>query len=726
MTTPIRLPNGEEIEIATDDPKQAAAVAKNIWAKRQAASEPTKKPHTNAFREFVGEGVGAGIGNIMDNVLPNWGDEVAGLGALLGAYTGSGRDPKTAFADGQREFREQQEAYKAAHPVTSKATAVTGFGLGLAAPTGRVAQGGAAGAGYGAASGAGEGNGIVDRATNAARSASIGGAFGAAAAPVMDGAMWLGRQARQNIPGVDQAVTALSNVPRAILQRVGIGAGRIQPGQRAQEQADRILHREMNRGNIQRGMGQPGPAANPDAILTEVQNRQALGVPAMPGDVTEPMRNLTSWSSRGMGPGQTRVVQALDARKASEANRVRQHVIDEFGPVGDPLLQVEQHMQRAREQAAPMYRAAYNEPMVVNDEIASIMRTPAFQEAIPNAVRNIRNAQRDPMELGFRLHSDGTITAAETLSTEGFDQVIRAMRDNGRAAAEVNPLTGRVNNTTDSVHINARAGDLRQQLAAQNPAYREVTERYADDMAQRDAFQRGQDISSLTGHEINAQRRAMPENAQGSWSIGARTALADQASEFGAKYPTGDTAANLRKALGDDVKQQAIGEMTGNTGAVRGLQDRLEAEHQGNILWKDVQGNSKTASRQQLDADLDEAASGRLSNLSARGMLTGVINFIGDRASSQFRNDVKARIAEVATETNPATVQELMAEIAQRAQRDREFADLLHRAGVIGTKGYAVNIEPARPDGQVIVGYGQNEDGSTYPMYGRPDENTIN
>jgi hypothetical protein len=458
-----------------------------------------------------------------------------------------------------------------------------------------------------------------------------------------------------------------------------------------------MLGREMRNGNIQDGFGRPGAPASPQGIRDEMQRRQAMGVPAMPGDVTEPMRNLTSWASRGAGPGQLMVKSALDGRKATEAGRIRQHITSEMGPAVDPVRQVAEYGERARREAAPMYAEAYAQPMVLTPEMRGIIQTPAFQDAVPDAVRNIRNAQRNPEAMGFVMRQDGTLDprSYQFLSTEGFDQVIRSMRDSAEGAMRAPTFPGgRPTNTTNSVHINARAGDLREQLAGQNGAYRDVTDMYADEMRMRDAFERGGDVGQLTGAEIGEQARQTPQaNARGAWSIGARTALADAASEYGAKFPTGDTAAHVRKQLGDDMKQGAIGEMTGNPGAVRGLQERLEAESQGNILWKEVNGNSKTSPREQLDRDLDDAAGGAtLSSLTPRGMLTSVINHISKAASTQFRNDVKARIAQVATETNPATVGELMAAIAARAERDQDFAGALHRAGVVGAKAYGMNI----------------------------------
>jgi hypothetical protein len=50
---------------------------------------------------------------------------------------------------------------------------------------------------------------------------------------------------------------------------------------------------------------------------------------------------------------------------------------------------------------------------------------------------------------------------------------------------------------------------------------------------------------------------------------------------------------------------------------------------------------------------------------------------------------------EAATETDPATVRELMAAIAEQAERDREFAGLLHESGVLVAKAFGANIVPA-------------------------------
>lgn len=690
----VKAPDGRTYDVNGPPGSTAEQALKQVQRK-------FAKPAPSSKRSFL-QTAGDFIGDTVDNVIPNWGDEIAAAGGATKALFRGG-DVGATFRDSQRRFKEEQKSYDKEHPALAWGSTLTGVGLGLAAPVGkavtvasrgrRMIQGAKVGAAYGAASGAGEGNTLAERGGNAATSAAIGATVGTGLVPLSDSAVAIGRSARQNIPGVEPAIRTMANVPRAILQKFGVGSGPIQPGQRAVEQADRMAAKAMNEGNISLGSGQPGPSASPASILAEQQRRQAMSVPAMPADITEPMRDLTSWASRGAGPGQTAVREAVRARKAGEGARARQHVTETMGPLEDPILALEKQQAATRTAAAPGYEAAYAKPMVLTPEIQEIMKTPAFADAMEPAVRNIRNAKKDPKALGFTMNPDGSVMQSSILSTEGFDQVIRAMRANGRKAAEINQITGAVKNTTDSVHINARAGDLKAELANQNGPYKEVTERYADEMAQADAMRRGGDIAKLTGPEISAQSRAMPENAQEAWATGARSALADEASAYGAKFPNGDITAQVRKGLGDDTKQAAIEQMGGNTGAVPRLQDRLEAEAQGNIVFKEVEGNSRTAGRQQIDADMD-AQMGNLSNLSTPGMVRSAMNFMTRNATAQFKTDVKARIGSIVTETNPATVAELMQEIAKQAQKDRDFATLLQKSGILATKAYGMNIKP--------------------------------
>jgi hypothetical protein len=717
----IEGPDGSAFEVDAPEGATADQVLQHVQTEAAKAPSRPKRTALQTTGDFVGD--------VVDNILPNWGDELAGgLDAAKAAVTG--QPIGEAYRAGQAEFKANQARYDEEHPDLSWVSTLGGMGAGLLLPGGalakgagmgaKVLQGAKIGAAYGGLSGAGEGEDLADRADSALQSAVAGAALGGLATPALEGAALAHRWARGKIPGYDGAARGLANVPRAILRK-----SKLTREERAREVADRTLAQRLGEGHVASGMGQHGPAASPETIAAELERRRDMGVPAMPGDITESLRHTTGWASRGMGPGQRLVRQSLDARKAQEAARVRQHIIDTMGSVTDPLAQIERQATAAKARVAPLYHEAYSQPMVITPEIEAIMGTPAFRDAVPQAHTNIRNAMRDPEALGLHMRPDGTIDpeAMRTLSTEGFDQVVRAMRDNGRAAAGINPNTGQPIHNTNSVHINARAGDLRDQLAAQNDAYGDATRLYADDMAQRGALEAGGRVAALSGYEVNELARSIPETAHESWALGARSALADDATDWGAQHPTGNVAARVRGALGDETKQDAIGRMGGNSGAIRQLQDRLEAEHQGNILWSEARGNSATAGRQAMDGDLNEQIAPAIPT-GWKAIAGRALDYAAQKAGGEFRNGVKDRVAQVLTEQDPKAFRGHLDDIAGLAERDAQQAAYRHRNAALLAKAAALNMEPASEDGQVLVNIVEPADGGRpYGQYGRYEEN---
>lgn len=730
MSTRVRLPDGRYVTVNTTDPAKAAAAARRYWEGQQKAPKrpqapqkaPQKAPRrAPPRRTLTGFGVARSfLEDTVDNLLPNMGDEIAGFGGGLRSLVTEG-DYMSGFKKGQREFKERNDVYERDHGNLDKLSTGTGMVGSAILPAGRVAQGAglgarsaqaaAVGGGYGFASGAAQGEGLEERLSNGVTEGltglTVGGLIPGGSQAIQNGGRW----ARRNLPGVDASYRAATALPSRAIRAV-TGAPARSAGA---EQADRLIGERMRQGNISNGLGQPGAPSSPQAIAQEVAQRRARGVPAMIGDVTEDMRGLTEYAGRGAGPGQNLVRRALEGRKANEGTRIRQHVQDTFPTTDDPIRYLEEAGQRAKREAGPLYEQAYSQPVFRTAEIQAIERTPAFRQALGQAYTNIRNQidevtglPKNPREMGFRemvdvdpnglppngpyfQAADGTLISYEKgLTAEGYDQVIRAMRDNARSAADVNPITGRVRDNSNSVHIGARARDLRSQLAGQNDAYADVTRRYGDQMALNDAFEQGTDFGKSTGHEVNAQLRAMPDFGREAFTRGAGTAMADEASQYAARYPNGDTARRIRQMLGDDVKQAALSEAQGNTGGVRDLAERLEYEQQGNIVYNRVNSNSATAQRQQLDADLDAGAG---IPTSRDGIVSRIVTALADRARPQLQQDLKNRIAEVVTASDAQTVQEVMEAIAAQAERDASFRRLLQQASVGTAAIYGSNLQ---------------------------------
>lgn len=720
-STNVRLPDGRTVSVPTSNPQAAAAAARKYLD-----NQPRPKPRTFLDRVDRAFTVASDLNDsFVDSVLPNWGDELRGVGRAAKALV-TGKPVGPAFREGQRSFRADQERLEREHPVLKTSAQTAGVLASTVLPAGRalkgasmgrkMAQGGRVGALYGAAAGAGEGDGLdLGRRTSNAANGAVNGALTGAMLPQAGRlAQATGRAARRYVPGVDRAAQAVSgSLNRLLPPRL-----RRPAPSAAEDQAHRMLAGRMNEGTIANGLPTPGAPSNPQAIGAEVARRNDMGVPAMIGDVTQPMRDLTGWASRGVGPGQQMVRESLERRNLNAGTRVREHVQGNLPTTDDPIRFTEDLRRQSREAVAPLYDQAYAQPMQVTQEITGITQTPAFREALPQAHRNIQNQldpatgrPKDPTAMGLRWFDGepgslapnvpyapapggGYVAMDKTLSTEGFDQVARAMSDSGRAASTVNPVTGRLESTTNSVHINNRARDLRRLIGDQNPAYAEAVGRYGDDAAYLNAFKQGEGIGNLTGHEINAQAREMPEFAREAWATGAGTKLADAASEYGAQHQNGNVANRVRQLLGDDAKQAAISDVTGNTGGVRRLQDQLEAEHQAHLNYRGAYGNSSTASRQAIDADLGEAAGIPLTKSGAMGRF---VDFISSHAQTKFRKEVQRRVAEVVTASGAQSVSEVLQAIEATAARDRSFADAMHRAGIGTTAAYGVNVQPSDP-----------------------------
>ncbi|MEN2786215.1 hypothetical protein ACFOKI_07410 [Sphingomonas qilianensis] len=678
------------------EPAEAPAVP-------EGPSEELKAQPNTAFQT-----VSATAGEFMDGLIPGSSKFLAGSGGALGNTIGAGLGmtdwhPGQAYDEGAADSERDQSRLEADHPNIASAAGWAGFGSSFLLPAAKVFQGGKllAGVGNGALNGVlyGVGTGALNdtgegRLANAVNGGALGGVLGGVA-PVA--ARKLGdtiSTARRNIPGLNGVLTAAANLPRRAL-----GQPLIPATAAAQAQAERIINREMRDATIATGGGTRTIPATPASVATEVNRRGALYVPSMPADVSEPLRDTAAWALQGKGTMAARSRGVLADRQAQTGPRIRRHITDELGPTIDPIAEVEAIRARASAASEPGYRAAYAQPVVVTPEMARIMQTPAFRDAVPQAVRNIRNAQRDPRALGFALDPDGNIGGVETLSTEGFDQVIRAMRDNGQAA--MNTSGFRPVDTTNSVHINSRARDLRGALSSQNQAYADVTANYADEMALREGLERGADVGKLSGPEIEAQRRAMPQPAQESWMVGARTALADMATKASLR-PTANVAQAVRSPLGlsgagvlsspgDAAKQTAIETMSGRPGVLRSLDDRLGAEDDAFRTFAAVDragrsggGLEETAGHLGTMVDVArKVATGRPFSALATAALRG-----NPKGTLRFRRDVQDHTAAILTASSPREVQRAMGALSSRPVTDQAKSGALYqRAGKLAAIG---------------------------------------
>lgn len=328
--------------------------------------------------ELAGVSAAAQTPNQLKNPFDFPTEFARGLAQLGYEYLTGGDDAAKRYAGRRDEIRADQKAAQEQYPATNIAGQVTGA---VALPVGgvlnaatlpvRMARGAAVGAGYGGLSGAGEGQTLEDRASRATTGALVGGVVGAAAPPVVEGAIQLGRAAiNPVVTGVRGAINPEAEAARRV-------ATAVERDLRADPQAVQRLTPQEFAASAQSG----GPAR-----IMDIGGETTRGL----------ARSAANTSPEGRGL----MNRAIDERFEGQGDRVTGWLRQTFNY---PNAQAQQE---ALEKAAsavnrPAYRAAYSDGMKVmlwDDELKQLAQAPEIQAAIRIALPQLRNwAVKDGM-----------------------------------------------------------------------------------------------------------------------------------------------------------------------------------------------------------------------------------------------------------------------------------------------------------------------------------------
>lgn len=680
----------------------------NFTGERGAVTLPKMNPAAKAPpQEQAAESEGpsiiqGGMNSILEGFIPNLSNNSRGFDAAVAngwnALTGDEEfAPREAFDTAYEQTERDKEAFSKNHRGIDLAAKTTGFTGAFALPATKFLQGGKYGASAlksgvinGAATGAGYGalTGLLNptgsgRLENVVSGAAVGTVLGGLAAPVIRGVTGAGQWLSQVAPPLDNLTTGI----QATIARL---RGEAPEVPRSLRQAQRVISKGMEGTNISTGMGTGNVPMTAQSVTDEITRRADQGMPAMPADLAEPFRRRTERALRGLGPMATSARERLAARQASQGSRISQRVQEEMGAVADPIRTAELITKRASDAAEPAYREAYDAGVVITPEIQKLIDSPAFQSSIGQARTNILNRGGDPENIGVFQDAAGQASLGTAPTLEAMDNVISTVRGDVARDAFGNQIRNRSISAEQSA-----VGDLDALLRKQNGLYNNAKTNFADEMAIKDALASGSKVGKMSGHELNAYIRNTPEHAREAWMLGAGTATADKAVVAGQK-PTADVSMAVRRdlglsgagqasSLGDNVKVTALDEMSGNTGMMSRLDDKLESEAQGFKTFNEAYGGSKTAEKLGIGEDIMAGVTRSFRDIlfanpiaAAGSLMSGM----GNANLLKFSGEVQEQIAKILTETNPATVQEAFQAIEARAAKDDNFKQLLNRAGV--------------------------------------------
>lgn len=766
----------------------------------------------------------------LDGALPGAGGVVSGIAnaALHPSH------PLDSFSSGRQAAERHEEGFKQAHPYLGAAATAAGFVGGLALPTselglagrgaqaalkGRLLNGAANGAILGGAGGllSSHANSALGAVADAAKGAVTGGIAGGAipvasrlAAPITSPiANGLNRTV------VAPAIARLAKLAPPSLSRGLQNRASALGGDPAEKHASRYI------GNVIAGAGH-----DPASVITDIQRRQALGVPAVPADISEHLRDAYGSAARRPGPITTAVRRTIDARQAEQTARAQQHIADTLGPTANVDQQARALGQQAREQANPLFDIAY-----AGGSQAPLEHhfTQAFQHssaAVSDAQRALQEAQhgltfaktrtaphqgenvywasqanageraahanvaqaQDALAAAQAHHesirsrlqqaqADGSADAPgatwspriqqfldDPIAQEGLSKGLSVQRLESLADGKAfnpreyaitgtdhagNPVVSAVPNTRNLHAVKLGFDDIingydrapngapildqygravdkvrksfLQEVDRINPAYREARQAWAGPIQDQNALKLGKGLATTSAEDIANRTEDFSDSELAHFRLGHRSGLAENVAGLG---DYGNAAGFLEGSL---KKRGAIAQAHGDD-AAQALADRLEAEKEAYLTYATVRGNSHTAGRQVADEIAEQeqslADAGKGLWAAGQGRFLDAARHFGNAYGGNYAagKAVNEKVAGTLGSQDINHVRQALGDVrrvrvADKAAQQRTLTRHQVSAKLFGSRTGAGVSTPAD---QALLGYGQNDDGSNYPVYGTP------
>lgn len=443
-TVTVQGPDGKRYTVNAPEGASQADIMKYVQgkvSKSRKADEPT-----------LGQNVKGALASFADGVVPGAGGV---LGGLSNAWNFNG-NPVKDFKEGRRAAEKYQERFKQDHPYLAGAATGAGFvgslfvpvtKLGLVAKGADMAVQGARAANVGAKATLGgrvinsAANGAIMGATSGAmsshadsvggvlRDTARGGVLGGAAAGALPVA---GRLASPVVAPVASAASrrlapAVSAAGRAVPGAAGRhlqNAGQMMARSPADTRASRYIGGKMEQAEI-----------DPAALMTELQRRHSLGVPAAPADTHEVLRDAYGSAARRPGPATAAVRRAIDTRQREMTQRVTGHIGETLGPVTNVEQQAQALRQQAETAARPLYEISDAQPIPLVKELRELFDTPSGREAMQIAGRELQDRRANLSEMGLVQDADGAFSLGQAPTMPFYDHM-KSVLDEGVFAGD--------------------------------------------------------------------------------------------------------------------------------------------------------------------------------------------------------------------------------------------------------------------------------------------------
>lgn len=497
--------------------------------------------------------------------------------------------------------------------------AVRGSGL-----AGGLAKSAGAGAGYGALGGFGAGEGGLENRLDSAVTGGAAGAVLGAAIPAAGAVASKGVELGRNMLGANNA----------------------------RDVALDVLNRGLTRDQV-----------TPDQVAARLAaTEKPMSIMDVAGDNMFRQARLAETTP---GPGSNMVKDFLHERQRGQVDRVAENIESHIAQGDNFYLSLEELNKVRKQQAAPLYDAAYEKPFVWNDRIGNLLNRPAPRQALGRAYRIAAEEGRDPRGLGLNLDADGNVQIDKTAASmqtldyvkRGLDDVLEEFRDK---------TTGKLRLDENGRSINATREQFLATIDKMNPTYAKARQAWGGPTQTMEAMSLGRQFAKGDAEATIDRFRKLNEADQDAFRIGLARELA------GSVQMSRDGRNSVDKIFGSQGQRNRLRQLFPSKDEFSAFEKAMQEEQRMATTKNEVLANSKTL-RNTVDANdaggvigqaMVDASSGGLF-----GMAMGFARRAVNRATIGMAEKPAAELASMIATSDRDTQAQVLKELVRRQQK---------------------------------------------------------
>lgn len=472
----------------------------------------------------------------------------------------------------------------------------------------------------------------------------------------------------------------------AIGGTVGEGAGRY-----ALEPISRPIARGMFGGEAKPSfVDRTLSKVDPDNIMSQMDEAQALGLPMTLADTNPQLRSMTGAAVRRSPDASGLAESVLIPRNRGQIDRFGDALNRDLGPIGNVPKTSLDYQASAKANAGPLYKQAYAAPPLNDPSLTTLLNNPQMKPAF-DAAKMFREqdatlaaARGDPAPPQLADPNAPDIRTLDYIK-RGLDGKIRTAFTGGDAQAA---MSGPFYKDAREILLNKADTAV--------PDYAQARLAYGGPMRAMDALEAGQKaaLPGVTADQIGVDLGKVGPGDIPQIQLGYRSRLMDIANNVRTSGNPYDAALGTTNAVS---KLQTIN--PDNPNVARLLRQRdLEAQMQATS--NDILGNSKTAQRGIAD---QEFASGNgpatavgiirdVATGNKLGAVSRVVRYVGDSRQLGIGKGAVEKadvLAPALLNPDPAANSDVLADALARSQSYRDY--IARRRGMFGVPAGAVS-----------------------------------